>query len=645
MSSASPVVFSRPPGYDDRDNGGRRQRRRLRHSTPGQSVYEWVILVLVGLAPLLGVWLYGGVRTWSVGPLMACVFLGAALCALRYIRADQGPARRWSPGLLLLAVFVGYGFLLIPRSAVPYDSYMEALKVASFLGAYWVWTELAGVQGRWRWLMAGFLIVVTMMAWYAIIQHAHGARGVLILIRPDDYGMRASGAYFCPNHFANLLNLTIPFAVALAAAPSAGLPLRLLAGYSVLVALPPLYLTQSRSGWIGVVAGLAVTISLLGLRRSFRRCLSLLVITPLVSLVVGLGVWMVSPMVQERVAAALAGNVRLALWRDTLLMIREQPWLGWGPYSFRWVYPHFWHNMTSYLDPQFAHNDYLQLLAEYGVVGLVILVGAVLAGAIHLLRWVRRSDSTREACLIAGALGALAASAAHACFDYNFHIYGNAQVLVMLLGVTTGVLLSAQPALPPIRSVPLARARALGALLPLLLLVLTVRMVTTYAFSLQGDFARKKFEMEQAQQAYKTALRVEPRNWQAHLGLGHVWGSQAFWNRDAETRTQQVQLAKASYQQAMARNKWETQASFGLSRMYNVEGQTAQALELLQGAAARMPFHRDLQAQLGLQLRRMGRYQEALEVFQQVRKLGPSEMADLNIQSLKRLLAKAPPTP
>lgn len=641
MSSASPAVYSDPVRSLHRSpSRSRRRSSSGQFLSRSQSIYDWTVLVLIALPPWLGVWLFGGVRWWSVGPLMSVAFLATALTALRYLREPPGLSGRLPPGFLLLAVFVGYGFMLIPRSAVPYDAYVESLKVASFLGAYWVWSELSGWQGRWRWIVAGFLLVVTVMAWYAIIQHVQGERGVLNLVRPTDYGMRASGAYFCPNHFANLLDMTVPFAVAVAASPAAGLPLRLLAGYSALVALPPLYLTQSRSGWIGVLAGLVVTISLLGLRRGVRRFLLFLFLAPVVLAVAGFLVWMLSPMVQNRVAEALAGNIRLQLWHDTWLMIREQPWLGWGPLSYRWIYPHFWHHMDSYLDPQYAHNDYLHTWAEYGLVGLLLVVGAALVGAGTMIRRLLRMESERAFTLVVGFLGALVATAAHAGFDYNFHIYGNVQMLVMMAGLAAGALAHAEPGQPLLPSARWARGLAATAVLPLLLMVLSVRAVAAYGYALKADFDLDEYQIESAREGYERALRLEADYWPAYLGLGHLWGGQAFWNRDPETRAEQVAQAEAAYRKVLSLNAWETEAQFGLSRLYNLKGDPEAALKVLQDVLEQMPYHRDFLNQLGLQLRQMGRLEEALAAFQRARRFGPHELTDLNIQTLTKRLER-----
>jgi O-antigen ligase len=66
---------------------------------------------------------------------------------------------------------------------------------------------------------------------------------------------------------------------------------------------------------------------------------------------------------------------------------------------------------------RFAHNEYLQVLAELGVLGGVLLV-AFLALVMHRL-WRDRVDA---GALGVGGLAALTALALHAGFDFVWHI-------------------------------------------------------------------------------------------------------------------------------------------------------------------------------------------------------------------------------
>ncbi len=132
---------------------------------------------------------------------------------------------------------------------------------------------------------------------------------------------------------------------------------------------------------------------------------------------------------------------RLQLWKDSFSIVRDAPWLGTGLGSYAHVIPQyrshrdlvFVSGIPLPADVHFAHNDYLQLATEGGLVALALLVWAIANTATHLfrrLRQINRWDSQVTAySLIAGLLMLLA----HTLVDFNFHIPANALVFCVLL--------------------------------------------------------------------------------------------------------------------------------------------------------------------------------------------------------------------
>lgn len=130
-------------------------------------------------------------------------------------------------------------------------------------------------------------------------------------------------------------------------------------------------------------------------------------------------------------------DLRVELARDTWRMAQARPWLGWGVGSYEIVFPVF---QGDYLRDasgrstarfEFAHNDWLQILAEDGWLGAALLLGA--AAALVGRSW-------REA----GAAGRLALAGAgllllYAWIDFPFH---NPAVLLLwtVLVATAGAL-------------------------------------------------------------------------------------------------------------------------------------------------------------------------------------------------------------
>lgn len=108
------------------------------------------------------------------------------------------------------------------------------------------------------------------------------------------------------------------------------------------------------------------------------------------------------------------------IWRDTLSLWLAHPWLGCGLGRFHIEFPAFASADLRALWPEskvivnFAHNEYLQVLAETGVVGLALWAGVV-GGWFGMAReWAERQDLPRRA-LLGGVL-----AAAGALFAQNF---------------------------------------------------------------------------------------------------------------------------------------------------------------------------------------------------------------------------------
>jgi O-Antigen ligase len=145
----------------------------------------------------------------------------------------------------------------------------------------------------------------------------------------------------------------------------------------------------------------------------------------------------------------LASPDRSTALRAALRVTAEHPLTGTGPghADLQWKGPE---GVTRFFG--YAHNEYVQLAAELGLVGLTLL--ALLLVALARLLWSTRATTPAPASW-AGAVAATAAFAAHSSFDFVWHL--PAVVLTVLL--LTGVVLPApacadapQTIRPPVRS-------------------------------------------------------------------------------------------------------------------------------------------------------------------------------------------------
>ena len=204
---------------------------------------------------------------------------------------------------------------------------------------------------------------------------------------------------------------------------------------------------------IRVVSGLSIVLSLLAVSVIRSRIATLtmigalvlaaLLLRPRIALPLGLGFLSASLLVDGLLGFPLlskfgliwdAGSgglwdARFPIWSAAWTTFREAPILGHGPHTFAYT------SVDSIRAP-WAHNLYLEMLAEQGIIGLLGLA-FVLFCAFSAARTIQRTDQTETRILGAGALAALLAFCFAAAFELSFLRQWVVILLFTLLGVIT----------------------------------------------------------------------------------------------------------------------------------------------------------------------------------------------------------------
>ncbi|MCX5641979.1 MAG: O-antigen ligase family protein [Candidatus Omnitrophica bacterium] len=134
---------------------------------------------------------------------------------------------------------------------------------------------------------------------------------------------------------------------------------------------------------------------------------------------------------------SLSSDQRILVWQSTLKIFRDFPIIGTGLGTFASIFPAYRSEDIIKKVFSFAHNEYLQLLSEVGIVGfLIFFVGFAVFFFRTIKQLFRRHDRTAVALTSAGLAG-LCAGFVHALVDFPFRVPANGLLLALILGVVT----------------------------------------------------------------------------------------------------------------------------------------------------------------------------------------------------------------
>ena len=126
---------------------------------------------------------------------------------------------------------------------------------------------------------------------------------------------------------------------------------------------------------------------------------------------------------------------RIEVWRQTLPLIRANAVTGVG-FGAYWVAIDKYLNNPGPMKPFNAHNDYLDLLASGGLIGVALAGWFVFAVIKRARTQLRSSDIFRRAAC-AGALVGLFGVAVHSLFDFALQISLNSLIFLVLIVIAT----------------------------------------------------------------------------------------------------------------------------------------------------------------------------------------------------------------
>ncbi|MGA8765991.1 MAG: O-antigen ligase family protein, partial [Candidatus Acidiferrales bacterium] len=180
----------------------------------------------------------------------------------------------------------------------------------------------------------------------------------------------------------------------------------------------------SRMGMISALVSLGAMAAVVWIGRR-RSPLPAALILLLLAGGIAASVWVgVGPVVEhfeqlpQNEPLVIASQGRVAVWNDTLKLIRAHPWAGVGLGCFEYAFTAVQSTELTYLVDH-AHNDYLELAAELGVPCAALFFAAIFWSAARTFRASLRARSSLARALALASFGAIVALLAHGAADFT----------------------------------------------------------------------------------------------------------------------------------------------------------------------------------------------------------------------------------
>lgn len=499
--------------------------------------WRWYALPLDRLIPL---WIGAFVLSWAVNPESSRqigfgVWFGLFYCAAWVVLQDLITNRAMSRDAVLASLLIGGGLSM--ALSLP-----EAFSAVA------------------RWLTVGGLSRINGQMGSAVVQS-----GVLVVVLP-----LAASAFLAAR----------------------GRLARIGWGGYILLGVALIFLTQSRTGWIALAAGVGIWASMNGVWSQWRGLPRTVKAAAVVlgAVFIGLGAWvMVSRMLN--IATQNTVDARPAFYQTALIMFSERPITGYGLFSFGFHYMRLGSTPPDETISH-AHQLFLNIAGELGVIGLGL-------GVLSL--WVWGRATRRNIATFGGSRRTMLIGAAAGCLAYLVHHQFD-MVMIYPTAAFFGLLMLGAATAP---AAPIAAARwshtprtVLIALLWGVVLVAGFwerRITADYTALLAGPLSADS-RLAYAEQAtlIDPLIATDPTLPAYPLMQGGLYGLAA-QGGDIEAARRGI----ATYERFTALHAYYAPAWANLAALRWQVGQRAAAIEAMRRAAELSPRHWSMWVNLG----------------------------------------------
>jgi len=249
-------------------------------------------------------------------------------------------------------------------------------------------------------------------------------------------GGRVTAGFRAPNALGAYLTIWIPLLISCAFSKGLNKKLRIGMALVILISLCSLILTSSRGAWLATGFGCVFLLASIFCYQKKWKWQYLVATLLVITFICIISPFTLKATVHHSVIKRWETvQWRLSLWEESVQMVLNRPLFGHGINTYMQLFQHFRENFNN--DPTYAHNCYIQLASEVGLIGFMCFMWIIFRlfhVSIKKINTSLQYDYNRIVISL-GLISGIYAFLIHSYFDTNFYSLQLSAYLWFMIGI------------------------------------------------------------------------------------------------------------------------------------------------------------------------------------------------------------------
>ena len=601
--------------------------KRVGEKKSNKIIMAIILILVIGTPLLYARFVY---NPWFISTMKTTFIQVLLIIAASLYLLTEGKYKLVKSGLNypVIAFIIASSISLLSSIDI-YISIYSLFSITLFAGLYFLVPNIVRERRQIRKIMFSLIFVSGLISIYGIGQY-FGIDLLNLKVMGSGY---ISGSFENRNVLASFLVFIMPVSVGFLFEKSSK-KLKIMVGLVAIITLIALIYTRTRGAWVGFIGAMAFfagakLMAGRGMKKILKSLFSKKSLITISLMVICLGLLIrydyrkPGSFTKKFLSIAdlkdPATRHRFVMWHTGIDIIKEHPLLGTGIGTFKKIYPKY---QSKYLRTEkygmfeglsrFIHNDYLEITANTGILGLGAFLWLIVTLYWTGLKRLKQIDQSKYSPnLLIIILSSLTAVLIHSFFHYSFYLPTTGMLFWLWLGLLNTDGAKAEKIKENIR--PSVIRQSVTVLITILLLVWVTKPFIANLYFDKGCYYSMSGEYDVAIALYKKSLKFNPRDENTRNNLGNAYRISGLYGK-----------ALKEYEEALKINPYLVEAHNNLGILHVNRGLYDEAIKEYMLAIEINPNLAGVHNNLGNTYKKKGLYDKALKEYQEAINLDDS---------------------